>query len=155
MVQSDNSLASATLVLDEYIRSNGKKHTKQRNAILDVFVRAGGHLSLYEILALVQKSQPGVGFATIYRTMKLFVDAGIADEQRFGGDHAIYEISHGTDHHDHIICTECGSIFEFHDELIEKRQDVIAATFGVKVTHHRHVIHGKCTDIERCAAAKP
>ncbi len=154
MSDTEDLLVCATVALDQYIKANGKKHTKQRNAILEVFVRAGGHLSLYEILALVQRAQPNVGFATIYRTMKLFVDAKIADEQRFGGDHAIYELRHGSDHHDHIICTRCGRIFEFHDDLIESQQDSVAASFGIEVSHHRHVVHGTCTDLDRCNSPK-
>ena len=150
----EDLVEKTTAALEEYIRANGKKQTKQRNAILEVFVRAGGHLSLYEIQGLVQKSQPNVGFATIYRTMKLFVDAGIADEQRFGGDHAIYELRYGLEHHDHLICTKCGRIFEFHDDVIESRQESVAASFGIEVSHHRHVVHGICIDQARCDSPK-
>ena len=103
--------------LRAYMQANRLKSTEQRQAILDTFLEADGHLSLDELLARVQVRKPGVGYATVYRTMKLFTDAGVAQERRFGDGQARFEPAELDDeHHDHLICDLCGHIFEFEDE---------------------------------------
>ena len=137
--------------LSEYMQANGLKNTRQRNAILDVFLAADAHLSLEQLLKLVQVEHPGVGYATIYRTMKLFTEAGIADERRFTDGHTQYEpVGYLDEHHDHLICEICGHIFEFEDEIIEQRQRDVAARFGIQLTRHRLDLWGKCIDPAQC-----
>ncbi|MFT5687168.1 MAG: Fur family ferric uptake transcriptional regulator, partial [Myxococcota bacterium] len=92
--------------------------------------------------------------ATIYRTMKLFTEAGIAHERRFGDGQTRYEPVIQGEHHDHLICDECGLIVEFEDPVIEARQDTIAAENGFRLTSHRHDIFGCCLDTEACAERK-
>lgn len=138
---SDIEWARATLA--EFMASQGKKQTRQRQVIVEAFFVSEGHLSLQDLLDVVQKSDPGVGFATVYRTMKLLVEAGVAKERHFGAEQALYELVHPNEHHDHLICSKCGHIFEFEDDVIEKRQEEIARTFGLKITGHRHVLYGE------------
>jgi len=132
-------------VLAEYMTRHGKRNTRQRDVIVDAFLDAEGHLTLNELLALAQTGDPGIGFATVYRTMKMLSDAGVADERRFDEGQTRYELADfGHDHHDHIICTRCGKIIEFEDDEIERLQAAIAERFGIRVTHHRHEIYGEC-----------
>ena len=133
----------ARSTLAEFMESQGKKQTRQRQAIVEVFLNSEGHLALQELLDSVQESDPGVGFATVYRTMKMLVEAGVAKERHFGSEQALYELVHPNEHHDHLICSRCGHIFEFEDEVIERRQEEIARSLGLKITGHRHVLYGE------------
>jgi len=140
--------------LMQHLLDHGLKKTRQRQALLEVFHGAGGHVTLDDLFMAVQKTMPQVGFATVYRTMKLFVDAGIATEHRFGSM-TRYEVTDAADeHHDHLICVECGRIMEFHDEVIENRQDEIALKHRLHVLSHRHNIFGRCMDEEDCQERK-
>jgi Fur family ferric uptake transcriptional regulator len=134
---------------DEYCAKRGLKNTRQREAIIDVFFRAGGHVTISELLAKVRRREPGVGFATVYRTLRLLCDAGLADERHFGGGLARYERAGGA-HHDHLICTTCGRVEEFENAAIEQLQEEVAQTRGFRIASHKHEIYGTCA---RCHGA--
>lgn len=137
--------------LASHIRERGLKHTRQREQILDAFFDAGGHTSIDELLARVQERMPGVGYATVYRSMKLFVEAGVAQERHFRDGQTRYEpVGREDTHHDHLICTLCGMIFEFEDPVIEARQHDVALRHGLTVATHRHEIYGTCNAPDAC-----
>lgn len=137
--------------LATYMRGQQLKRTRQRDAIVDAFLASDVHLSLDEILALVQTALPGLGYATVYRTMKLLVDAGVAEERQFGDGQTRYEPAEvGEEHHDHLICRTCGHIFEFEDEEIEARQAKIARQHGLRIVAHRLDLWGECLDAAHC-----
>lgn len=146
--QSNIEWVRATLA--EFMRASGKKNTRQREVIVDVFLKSDGHLTLQELLDRVQVTESNVGFATVYRTMKMLVEAGVAKERHFGTDQALYELVHQGEHHDHLICNRCGHIFEYEDELIEARQEKIAKSFGMKITGHRHELYGEPVENGPC-----
>jgi len=123
--------------------AQGKKNTRQRDAIVEAFLNSEGHLTLQALLEEVQKKDPGVGFATVYRTMKLLVEAGVAKERHFAMDQALYEFVHKDEHHDHLICSRCGHIYEFENDEIERLQDEIAKALGMRITGHRHELYGE------------
>jgi Fur family ferric uptake transcriptional regulator len=137
--------------LSVYMRERGLKHTRQRDQILEVFFAAGGHVSIDDLLGQVQERMAGVGYATVYRTMKLFAEAGVAHERHFDDGQSRYEPVIDDEHHDHLICTTCGTIFEFEDPIIEQRQADIAVAHGLRVEHHRHEIYGSCMAPETCS----
>lgn len=131
----------------QYLVDQGLKFTQQRKAIAEAFFRGGKHLSLTELLVLAKKRQAGIGYATVYRTMKLMSESGLASEHKFvEGQEARYEPTVEGEHHDHLICTRCGRIIEFEDEAIEQRQALVAAQYGFRVVSHRHEIYGECPD---------
>lgn len=138
-------VAEAHRRLGVHIRQHGLKHTRQRAELLDVFYEFGGHASIDELLARVQARMPGVGYATVYRAMKLFVEAGVAHERKFQDGQARYEPHMGDDHHDHLICLDCNRIFEFDDAVIEARQAEICAAHHLRPEHHRHEVYARCT----------
>ena len=142
--------AAARHKLERFIADKGLKHTRQRDVILDAFLASGGHVSVEELLRQVQVEAPGVGAATVYRTLKLFTEAGVAHERNFQDGQSRYEPALGDAHHDHLICMDCGSIFEFEDQLIEDRQAGIAAEYGLSLQSHRHEIYGRCTALKSC-----
>lgn len=146
---SNQSMLEARL--REHMQANRLKSTEQRQAIFETFVEAGGHLSLDELLARVQARRPGVGYATVYRTMKMFTDAGVAEERRFGDGQTRFEVAELEDeHHDHLICETCGHIFEFEDEEIERRQAAVARSFGLEIRRHRLDLWGRCLEPKTC-----
>jgi len=134
--------------LNRYMSDQGKKNTRQRDVIVQVFLEAGGHLTLQELQALVREQEGPVGYATVYRTMKMLADAGVAVERNFGSGQARYELAEFGTHHDHLICVDCSRIIEFEDPLIEERQDQIAERHGFLVQRHRHEIYGLCADCQ-------
>jgi Fur family transcriptional regulator, ferric uptake regulator len=126
-----------------YVDSKRLNITSQREAIVEFFLRTTDHISIDELLAKVRKKHPKVGYATVYRTLKLLVDGGLATERQFGDGQARYEIV--GDHHDHLICTSCGFILEFEDHEIEALQEKIAEKLGgFVVLRHRHELYGLC-----------
>jgi Fur family ferric uptake transcriptional regulator len=126
-----------------YIQDRKLNTTAQREAIVELFLRTRDHISIDELLTRVRKRQPKVGYATVYRTLKLLVDSGLAVERQFGDGQARYEVV--GDHHDHLICLHCGLILEFEDDEIERLQEKIAARLGgFKVLRHRHELYGLC-----------
>lgn len=136
-------------ILREYVAQNGLKFTRQRELIAEVFFQAEGHLNAEEVLERVRKEQPQVSLATVYRTMKLLTECGLAESHRFGERQTLYEPApEEDDHHDHIICTDCGKITEFYDQRIEALQERIAEKRGFVVTHHRMELYAECTDVD-------
>lgn len=138
-------------VLHAYLARHRLKRSAQREAILQAFVRAGHHVSVEELLAIVRRRHAEVGRTTIYRTLKLFRDAGLASELLLGGE-ARFEPVWNRDHHDHFVCAACGAIFEFRSPEIERLQEEIAAGLGFAIEGHRHHIYGRC---RACAAKAP
>jgi Fur family ferric uptake transcriptional regulator len=131
-------------VLTDYLVKHGLKRSAQREAILDAFLKAGHHVSVEELLRIVRRREPEVGRTTIYRTLKLFQDAGLASELLLGGE-ARFEPLWNRCHHDHFVCASCGAIFEFQSPEIERLQEEIAGRLGFVIEGHRHNIYGRCS----------
>jgi Fur family ferric uptake transcriptional regulator len=128
----------------DYLRKKGLKTTQQREAIVDAFLRTSGHVNLEDLLTNARRKQPSVGLATVYRTVKLLEEAGIAAARHFGPGQTLYEVSEGRAHHDHLICESCGFITEFESDEIEALQDTAARRLGFNVIRHRHELFGLC-----------
>jgi len=137
--------------LSEYLAIKNLKSTSQRDIILNLFVDAGRHMSAEELYALVKKSHPGIGYATVYRTLKLLAEAGLAQERRFEDGFTRYEHATQDAHHDHLICTRCGTILEFENESIEALQQEVARKNRFKVQNHKLELYGLC---EGCQGKK-
>ncbi len=135
---------SAADQLTNYLAGQGLKSTQQRDEILKVFVGAGMHVSAEELYALVKKSHPGIGYATVYRTLKLLASAGLAEERRFEDGFTRYEYRASDGHHDHLICTKCGAIIEFENERIETLQQNVARKNRFQVKSHKLELYGLC-----------
>ena len=131
------------------LKSQELKFTKQREAILRTLYDNKGHYSPEEIQKLINKNHSDlkVGIATIYRTMALLEDAGLASSISFGKDGKLYELGIKK-HHDHLICTQCGKITEFVDETIEKRQEEIAKKHNFLMQDHTMKIVGLCQECQ-------
>ena len=132
-------------VFAEYLSRHGLKRSEQREAILEAFLRSERHLSVDDLLRLTRKRRPEVGHTTVYRTLKLLQAAGLATELVLSGE-TRFEREYKRQHHDHFICKECGEIFEFSSEEIERIQEQVAADIGFLIDGHRHQIFGYCRD---------
>lgn len=133
----------------KHIQSAGLKRTAQRDLILEVFLRTEKHLSSEDLYQLVKQEDPTIGQTTVYRTLKLLTDAGLAREVRFGDGRTHYEHNYKHQHHDHMICMECGEIIEFFSEELEAIQDAMAARHGFEVRQHLLRIMGICANCRR------
>ena len=140
-------------VLDRFkrlLKSNHLKYTKQRELILKVIYNNRGHFRPEDIYNLIKGSYPDVklGIATVYRTLTLLEEGNIVTSISFGVHGKKYEFGLG-EHHDHLVCMECGAIEEFLDDTIEKQQELIAQAHNFKMTGHIMKITGIC---EACQA---
>ncbi len=128
--------------LTDYLEGHNLKHTKQREAILEVFLEVEGHITGEELHRRVRRKFPQIGYTTVYRTMKLLCEAGLASERHFDDGVTRFEIQH--EHHDHLVCLRCGKILEFECAMIESAQEKIAARYQFRVLRHRHELYGHC-----------
>ena len=126
--------------------NGGLKTTRQREEIFKIFHSSTGHRNLAQIHALVSKKIPRIGYATVYRTMKLLTELGLAAQRKFADGETRYEPISGEEHHDHFICLECGKIIEFEDDALETLQKRIAERYRFQTLHHRLELYGWCAD---------
>jgi Fur family ferric uptake transcriptional regulator len=133
----------------DFIRKRGLKSTRQRDDIASWFFVYKGHISADRIYREVKRVSPGIGFSTVYRTMKLLCEAGLAHERHFGEGEALYE--NVSAHHDHLICTACGRIIEFENPQIEALQELAAREFAFVIKSHKMEIYGLCEGCARSA----
>ena len=130
--------------LSAYLTKNRLKSTNQRDAIVEAFLHMNGkHVTIEELLSAVRKKNAAIGYATVYRTLMLLVDAGIASQRHFQEGQSLFELA-SADHHDHLICTHCNRIIEFENESIEKLQGKVASQFKFVLTGHRMELYGTC-----------
>ncbi len=144
MATKEKEFQNEKQVFSEHIQKAGLRNTAQRELILDIFLRTEEHLSSEDLYWLVHKEDSSVGHTTVYRTLKLLTDAGLAREVRFGDGKSYYEHHYNHEHHDHMICTECGKVVEFFSPEIESLQETVAAEYGFRLTHHSMRILGLC-----------
>lgn len=149
MVSEDEEFAKEKEILLEHLQRAGLRRTGQRDLILETFLRTEEHLTSEDLYRIVQREDPTVGHTTVYRTLKLLTDAGLAREVRFGDNKTYYEHHYNHEHHDHMICTACGRVIEFYSAEIEALQDQMADNFGFLPTHHSLRLWGLCSDCQK------
>ena len=137
-------------IMDEFkkaLRENGLKYTKQREVLLEILYNSDLHFTPEALHAEVKAKYPklNVGIATVYRTLNLLEDSGMATSISFGAQGKKFELAH-RDHHDHLICKNCNKIVEFEDHSIEKKQVNISKANGFTLTGHLMQLYGICND---------
>jgi Fur family ferric uptake transcriptional regulator len=140
--------------LNAFMLRRGLRSTEQRRLIIDTLFTVKEHVTIDGLLEQVRATDPGVGYATVYRTLKLLTESGVAQEHHFGDGHTRYELADAEAHHDHLICVECGSITEFEEPAVEALQDRIASRYGFEVRAHKHELYGVCADCQRKRAKR-
>ena len=141
--RDDESSETLKAKWKEYLQANSLNTTQQRETIVDEFLECREHISTDDLLEQTRKRNKKIGYATVYRTLKLLVAAGLAQQRDFGDGQTRYEVmSH---HHDHLICSKCGLVLEFEDDEIERLQEEVAQRLGgFKIVHHRLELYGIC-----------
>jgi len=130
--------------LDQYLAKKGLKQTRQRHRIIELFLSLDTHVSAEELHEAARQEDLGIGLATIYRTLNLLTEAGLAEQKTFGEGHFVYEVSTPGAHHDHLICLDCGLVIEFENDEIEQLQEKVAAKYGFELRSHRLDLFGHC-----------
>jgi Fur family ferric uptake transcriptional regulator len=127
------------------LRNNGLKVTAPRLKIMEIFSTAGRrHLTAEDVYRLLAADGADVGLATVYRVLTQFEQAGILVRHHFEASKAVYELRK-KQHHDHLVCLDCGRVEEFFDAEIEKRQTAAAARQGFAIADHALSLYAHCT----------
>ncbi len=134
-------------IFNGYLKKQGLKFTQQRQKILSCFLKTEKHVSAEEFYRLVSNLDSGIGYATVYRNLKLLRQAGLAREVDLGDRISRFEHNYGHKHHDHLICVKCGKLIEIFSPQIERLQEKLSQAAGFKATRHKMDIFGYC---KRC-----
>jgi len=135
-------------ILKETLQKEGLRYTKQRQEIWDELRSSDKHRDAEEICITLRKRGLNISRATVYRTIEMLVKNNLIDKLEIGDGRARYEYNDKYLHHDHLVCTNCGKIVEFHNESIEKLQYKIADQNEFKLSYHRHQLFGVCKDCQ-------
>lgn len=130
--------------LEQFLDKKALKQTNQRRVIAEFMLKLDRHIDAEELFNEMRSQGHNIGFATIYRTLNLFKDAGLVEQKTFEDGKAIFELQRPDEHHDHLICNDCGKVFEFENEEIEALQKKVAESFGLKLTSHNLDLRGIC-----------
>lgn len=136
-------------MVEAALRRRGFRWTNQRAAIVRTALQSHEHFTAEELLALCRRLDPKVSRATVYRTLTVLEEAGFVEGLDTGDGGRRFEHVLGHAHHDHMVCLGCGSIFEFRDDELERRQEVAAKRIGFRIERHSLRIHGHCRDCQR------
>jgi Fur family ferric uptake transcriptional regulator len=137
------------------LKERNLKSTSQRDDIARVFFASSGHLSVEELYREVRKVNQRVGYATVYRTVRLLRECGLAAERHFNDGEARFENVEEKLHHDHLICERCGRIVEFANREIENLQEAVARKLGFVISRHKMELYGICADCRTGRHARP
>jgi len=146
---SREMMREAQQILHQHLRRVGLKHTEQRDTILHTFLETREHLSVNELHRLVQKKDARIGFTTVYRTLKLLGECGLASEVAFHDGIARYEHQYNRRGHHHMVCTACGSSVEFFSAEVDRLEHEIGRKYNYETTRHTFQIYGLCEDCRR------
>src|SRR5512133_1080518 len=146
---SRDDIREAQTILHSHLKQVGLKHTEQRDTILRTFLETRDHLSTDELHRLVREKDARIGFTTVYRTLKLLAECGLASAVEFQDGIARYEHQYNRRSHHHMVCTECGSSVEFFSPEIERIEQDIGRKHHYATTRHSFQIYGICDECRK------
>jgi Fur family ferric uptake transcriptional regulator len=146
---SRQSARAAEDIFHQHLKRVGLKHTAQRDTILRRFIETREHLSTEELHRLVEKKDPRIGFTTVYRTLKLLAECGLASEVAFLDGITRYEYQFNRRSHHHMVCTECGGSVEFFSPEVSRVERDIGRKHRYLTTGHSFQIYGLCEHCRR------
>lgn len=138
--------------LAEFIKKKNLKWSKQRECIVDLFMSTDTHVTTEQLYQEAIKHFPQIGYTTVHRTLKMLTECGLAKEIKFNDPYTRFEKAVEKSHHDHLICTACGSIIEFKCEEIENQQIKVAQHHEFTITRHSLQLYGicsKCNELQK------
>ncbi|MFT5111220.1 MAG: Fur family ferric uptake transcriptional regulator [Parasphingorhabdus sp.] len=134
--------------LDKNLKNAGLKTTQPRLKILEILENSTvRHLGAEDVYKILLESEEEIGLATVYRVLTQFEAAGLIIRHNFEGGRSVFELNDES-HHDHMVCLECGKVFEFYDKTIEERQSRIANDAGFVIDDHSLYLYGVCEGIK-------
>lgn len=141
---------------NQELKKAGLKVTLPRVKIMQILESSGPrHMSAEDVYKALRDADEDVGLATVYRVLTQFETAGLVTRHHFEGGHSVFEMT-PEDHHDHIVCTKCGRVEEFYDEIIEQQQEKAARRLGFQIKDHSLYLYGICDECQETkAAGKP
>ena len=143
--EQKDRVANAMTSFRNRLRDAGLKSTRQRDLIVETFFRLDKHINPDELLAEVRKAKPTIGYATVYRTLKLLVEQDLAVPKNFGDGQTRFDPIHGQDpQHDHLICVTCRKIIEFNDAQIAERLAAVSEDLGFNLLGKKLEIYAEC-----------
>lgn len=146
---SPEMVREAQQILHRHLKRVGLKQTAQRDTILQTFLETREHLSTNELHRLVQRKDAHIGFTTVYRTLKLLAECGLASEVAFHDGIARYEHQYNRRSHHHMVCTGCGSSVEFFSPAVDGLEQEIGKRYHYATTRHTFQIYGVCEDCRK------
>src|SRR5512142_2297405 len=149
---SNEMVREAEGIFNNHLKRVGLKHTAQRDTILRTFLETREHLSMDELHRLVKRKDPRIGFTTVYRTLKLLAECGLASEVAFHDGIARFEHQYNRRSHHHMVCTECGSSVEFFSPELERLEQEIGRKHHYLTTRHTFQIYGLCENCRKKAS---
>jgi Fur family transcriptional regulator, ferric uptake regulator len=130
--------------IDE-LKNTGLKATLPRLKIMEIFqTSAQRHMTAEDVFRVLLQERTDIGLATVYRVLTQFEQAGILSRNHFEQGKAMYELNEGQ-HHDHLVCLDCGRVEEFYDAEIEQRQHAVATAKGFAIADHALSLYAHCT----------
>lgn len=135
----------------QFAGAQGLRHSQQRDVVVDAFLRTERHVSTQELFDIVKRKNKGIGYTTVARTLKLMAAAGLCRAVDFGDGTQRFEHEYGHEHHDHLICTQCGRFVEIYSRKLEKIQDELVKQHGYEQVAHKFQIFGLCSKCRRKA----
>src|SRR5215472_4728543 len=151
---SREMVRQAQAIFHDHLRRVGLKQTDQRATILGTFLDTRDHLSTDELYRLVKKKDDRIGFTTVYRTLKLLSECGLASEVAFHDGVARFEHQYNRRNHHHMVCTQCGTSVEFFSPEIEKLEHEIGRRYKFSTTRHNFQIYGLCETCRKKATRR-
>ena len=148
MLWVEISMKSAKNIFRQYLKKNGMLKSKQREQVLEIFLKTESHPTIDDLYELAKKKNPKIGLATVYRAMKVICQAGLAREGDFGDGLRRFEHKYHHQHHDHLVCLKCGRVIEVMNPEIEKLQKSLAKKHNFTPLRHTMQIFGTCSACE-------
>jgi len=139
-------MAAVIQQVREEARRRGVRWTNQRQVIVETFIRCDDHVTVEELHRRVRVLDASVSAATVYRTINMLVEIGVATKRHFGDGSATFESSLHKHHHDHLVCMSCNKIQEFELQEIEDLQEKVAIDHGFQLVQHRLELYGICRE---------
>lgn len=136
-------------VLSDHLEAHGLRRSRVRETVITAFLSVPGHVSVDELTGRVRKRDRGIGHATVYRTLRLLAECGLAEAHQFGDGVTRYEPVREAGHHDHLVCTGCGAIVEFENPEIEELQHAVAFTHRFVTESHKLELYGRCAECQK------
>ncbi len=133
---------------NDFLKTKGLRHSRPREVVAREFFRTSKHISVEELVRRVQEQSPKIGIATVYRTLTLLKESGLASRWEFAPRLVAYERKPDT-HHDHLICSTCGKMVEFHSKELEELQEKISKGYGFALQFHRMELYGTCAQCQK------